>query len=348
MINPVAIRLLNQQLAAPQFSTPSEVVAHMGAMQAQDYRMMRWAVGLRMRKPSGTAFLKDYNGGRIIRIHLLRGTWQLIAAEDYRWMLDLCAPKSTSVIQGWMKANKVCISEKERSDIKDIVVHTIEHKSSVTKEEIAAAIEDATGRRMDDHRLSYHLRLAELDGTLVNGDLHPGKSTYSLTAQKIKPAAPVCRDEALALLARKYFQSHSPATLEDFVWWAGLNVGDCKKGIHLLGEDIHTERWKERVFYLLNQCRTRGFRHGKTLLLPPFDEYLVGYKSRDLVLAPEYIHRAHNRNGIFYPVIARDGIICGNWHIAKERVQTDLFDKEEQIKCDVTDLEHIKDMMCGA
>lgn len=66
MINPVAIRLLNQQLAAPQFSTPSEVVAHMGAMQAQDYRMMRWAVGLRMRKPSGTAFLKDYNGGRII------------------------------------------------------------------------------------------------------------------------------------------------------------------------------------------------------------------------------------------------------------------------------------------
>lgn len=142
MINPVAIRLLSQQLAAPQFSTPSEVVAHMGAMQAQDYRMMRWAVGLRMRQPSGTAFRKDYDSGRIIRMHLLRGTWQLIAADDYRWMHDLCTPKSTSVIQGWMKANKVCISEKERNDIKDIVVRTIERKSSVTKEEIAAAIED--------------------------------------------------------------------------------------------------------------------------------------------------------------------------------------------------------------
>ncbi len=41
MINPVAIRLLNQQLVAPQFSDPAEVVSYMGAMQAQEYRMMR-------------------------------------------------------------------------------------------------------------------------------------------------------------------------------------------------------------------------------------------------------------------------------------------------------------------
>ena len=34
-MNPVAIRLLNQQLAAPQFGSPAEVVSHMGAMQAQ-------------------------------------------------------------------------------------------------------------------------------------------------------------------------------------------------------------------------------------------------------------------------------------------------------------------------
>ena len=40
-MNPVAIRLLNQQLVAPQFSDPANVVGHMGAMQAQEYRMMR-------------------------------------------------------------------------------------------------------------------------------------------------------------------------------------------------------------------------------------------------------------------------------------------------------------------
>ena len=49
-MNIVAIRLLSQQLAAPQFSDPAQVVAHMGAMQAQEYRMMRWAVSMRTKK----------------------------------------------------------------------------------------------------------------------------------------------------------------------------------------------------------------------------------------------------------------------------------------------------------
>ena len=31
-MNPVAIRLLNQQLIVPQFKTPTEVVNHMGAL----------------------------------------------------------------------------------------------------------------------------------------------------------------------------------------------------------------------------------------------------------------------------------------------------------------------------
>ena len=94
MKNPVAIRLLNQQLIVPQFKTPTEVVSHMGAMQAQEYRMMRWAVDMRTQKPSHKAFKEAYNSGQIIRLHLMRGTWQLVSAEDYWWMIDLCAPKA--------------------------------------------------------------------------------------------------------------------------------------------------------------------------------------------------------------------------------------------------------------
>jgi hypothetical protein len=87
-MNPVSIRLLNQQLIVPQFETPTEVVSHMGAMQAQEYRMMRWAVAMRTSKPSHKAFKEAYDSGQIIRLHLMRGTWQLVAAEDY-W-LGLC------------------------------------------------------------------------------------------------------------------------------------------------------------------------------------------------------------------------------------------------------------------
>ena len=88
-MNPIAIRLLNQQLIAPQFSDPAEVVHYMGAMQAQEYRMMRWAVEMRTSKPSHKAFKKAFDEGRIIRIHLMRGTWQLVSAEDYWLMIDI-------------------------------------------------------------------------------------------------------------------------------------------------------------------------------------------------------------------------------------------------------------------
>ena len=85
---------------------------------------------------------------------------------------------------------------------------------------------------MDDHRLSYHIRMAEFSGTLCSGDLLPLKATYAIAENKIKrKSKKTDRDEALKLLARKYFQSRQPATLEDFVWWSGLSVSDCRRGI---------------------------------------------------------------------------------------------------------------------
>ena len=151
------------------------------------------------------------------------------------------------------------------------------------------------------------------------------KVTYTLTAEKVKQTAKMDRDKALMRFTRKYFQSRQPATLEDFVWWSGMNVSDCRKGIELLGDSIHVEKWKDRVFYLTDDCRTRGFRKGKFLLIPPYDEYLIGYKSRDIVLPPEHRHHAHNNSGIFQPIIAYDGTICGNWSPFKDDCQAKFF-----------------------
>ena len=324
-MNPVAIRLLNQQLAAPQFCDPAQVVSHMGAIQAQEYRMMRWAVAMRTRKPSARAFKAAFDDGRIIRLHLMRGTWQLVSADDYWWMLDLCAPKAIAVTRGWMSSNRISIPEKEQMDIRDILAQTAADKGSVTKEDFVQAL-DEREIRMDAHRLSYHIRMAELTGKLCSGNLLPMKATYALSADKVGPRNAIDRDEALMRFARNYFRSRQPATLEDFVWWSGLNIGDCRRGIALLGNTIHAVKWKGREFYLTDDCRTRGFRTGKCLLIPPYDEYLIGYKSRDIVLPTEHTHRAHNNSGIFQPIIAHDGIICGNWAPFKDDCQTAFFD----------------------
>lgn len=323
-MNPIALRLLNQQLISPQFSDPADVVAHMGAIQAQEYRMMRWGVAMRTRKPSLKAFKQAFDSGQIVRLHLMRGTWQLVAAEDYWPLLQLCAPKALAVIQGWMHSNRVSIGDEEAARIREILVQTVDDKGSAVKEDFVQALA-MRSISMDEHRLSYHLRMAELTGTLCSGELLPMMASYSLVSVKMGPQTRFDRDEALLMLTRKYFNSRQPATLEDFVWWSGLNIGDCRRGIAMMGDAIHMVRWQGREFYLTDDCRTRGFRKDRYHLIPPYDEYLISYKSRDIVLSPDYRHRAHNNSGIFQPVIAHDGMICGNWAPFKQGNQMKFF-----------------------
>ena len=311
-MNPVSQRLLSQQLAAPQFKDPADVVSWFGAMQAQDYKGMRWAVSMRTRKPSFKAFEKAFNDGRIVRTHLQRTTWQLVAGEDLNWMLDLCRPKALTGLRGWMHSNKVDIPLEEEQRISAIFAEAMAGKGSVQKEFLAEALRERD-IDMTEQRFSYHLRLAEYSGLLCAGDLHPTKRTFRLVSEKVRHPLVLTREESLALLTRKYFRSHAPATLEDFAWWSGLGVNDCRRGIAALGGELVTERWKGREFYLHRDARTRGFRSGSVLLLPPFDEYLIGYKSRDVVLHPSRAHHAHNQSGIFYPIVVLDGEVVGNW-----------------------------------
>ncbi len=323
-MNPLSQRLLNQQLICPQLTTPYEVVSWMGGMQAQEYRMMRWAVGMRTKRPSARAFEKAYNEGRIVRVHLFRTTWQLVAGEDLGWMLELCRDNALRGMAGWMHANGVDIPLAEQESIQLIFQDYLSKSRIAQKADFALALEDR-GITMDGHRLSYHIRLAEYSGLLCSGDLFPLKHSYALSADKLPQTPRITKEEALAKLARTYFRSRCPATLEDFVWWSGLNIGDCKKGINAIRSELIEERWKGLSFLCHQDSRTRGFRSGTITLLPSYDEYLIGYKSRHVAVHPDHMHRAHSGNGIFWPVILQNGEVMGNWSAADGKVRTDYF-----------------------
>ena len=337
-MNPVSRRLLSQQLVNPQYATPKEAVAWMGAMQAQDYKGMRWAVAMRTKKPSLSALKKAFDSGEIVRFHLMRGTWQLVAAEDYWPMIGLCSPKAVAVTRGWMAGNGISIPDTELSRIREILCMIVAERRSATKEDIVRGLAER-GVTMDDHRLSYHIRMAELEGVLCSGDLLPVKASYSLSADKLPARKPFDRDEALMLLTLKYFRHAQPATLEDFAWWSGLGVSDCRRGIGLLGDRLHAEKWHGREFYLSDEARAHGFRKGRCILLPPFDEYLISYKSRDIVLAQEHTYRAHNNSGIFWPVILMDGMVAGNWSSTKDKITVAPFCGDDCMDPEAVDAE---------
>ena len=329
-MNPVSARLLNQQLIGSQFTSPHDVVEWMGALQAQDYKMMRWAVAMRCKRPSLKAFTKDYNAGRIVRTHLFRTTWQLVAGEDLLWMLDLCREPALRGLHSWMKTNGVSIPEAEQEAVQQVFADLLSRKKSALKEDFASALLDK-GMVMSDQRLSYHMRLAEYSGLLCSGDLTPLRRTCALVADKLPGARSLPREEALALLTRKYFRSHGPASLQDFAWWSGLGLNDCRKGMNELGPELVCERWKKMDLFSHQDSRIRGFRSGCVHLLPPYDEYLIGYKTRHVVLHPDHSHRAHNNSGIFWPVLLRDGEVIGNWNTSGCPVEVDLFNEKASL-----------------
>ena len=326
-MNPISRRLLSQQLICPQFATPKEVVDWMGAVQAQDHKGMLWAVEMRTKRPSLKAFQKAFDSGEIVRMHLMRGTWQLVSAEDYWPWIGLCSPKAIAVTRGWMASNKISIPDRELFSIREILCRIVGDRRSASKEDIVRGLEERD-IRMDDHRLSYHLRMAEFDGVLCSGDMLPMKASYALSSEKLPTRKPFDRDEALMRFTLKYFRHSQPATLEDFVWWSGLNVSDCRRGISLLGDWLHTEEWRGREFYLTDEGRIRGFRKGGCILLPPYDEYLISYKSRDVVLRPDNTGRAHNNSGNFWPVVLQDGEAVANWTSTKDSITVLPFRKD--------------------
>ena len=71
-------RLINQQIVGSKFNTVKDIVAWMGAIQAQDFNMVKWAVGVRLPDSTNQLIETAINNGQILRTHLLRPTWHLV------------------------------------------------------------------------------------------------------------------------------------------------------------------------------------------------------------------------------------------------------------------------------
>src|SRR6185503_17841940 len=102
----------------------------------------------------------------------------------------------------------------------------------LTRLELAKVLQRA-GVQADGPRLAHVMMHAELDAVICSGARRGRQFTYALLEERAPRARSLGRDEALAELTRRYFSSHGPATVRDYVWWSGLTVADARTGIAL-------------------------------------------------------------------------------------------------------------------
>lgn len=324
-MNIATIRLLSQQLQKPAFSEPKDLVAWMGAIQAQEPTMAKWAVGVRLKAGTLQKVERALEKGEILRTHVMRPTWHMVAAEDIRWMLKLSSRRILQAVDSYSKGRGLEMTESFYAQSNRLLEKILMGNKSLTRQEIAAEF-NRVGVCADDHRINYFLTRAELEGIVCSGVEKAGKFTYALLEERAPLVAELTKDESLARLAKNYFRSHSPASLQDFIWWSGLSTTEARQAIYLIEPELITETAEGQDFYIHESCNLKGRMAESVHLLPSYDEYLISYKKRTDVLPLEHHPKAFNNFGTFYPVILYKGKVIGNWKkaIVKNQPQINI------------------------
>lgn len=310
-------RLFNQRLAKTEFKEPGHVVEWLGAVQAQDYSGSLWAIGLRTASATEQDVEQAIADRRIIRTWPMRGTLHFVPAADVRWMLKLLTPRVVKRSAGRYKLLE--LDELTFSRSRKVLIRALKGGKQLTRPAMYLALESAKISASGQRGIHILGHLAQ-EGLICFSGRSGKQQTFALLEEWVPAAKNLERDEALAELAKRYFRSHGPATLHDFVWWSGLKTTEARAGLEMAQKHLIQEVIDGQVYWFPSSKPKSTNATPAAFLLPPYDEYTVAYKNRSAVLKPSYAR--HASNGIFCPTIAIDGQLAGTWRrtVAKDSV----------------------------
>jgi hypothetical protein len=311
------MRLIAQRIVGGGRSTPGEIVRSMLAMQGQDFPGARWSIGLRGNGITDADVGLAFDAGDIVRTWPMRGTLHVTSAEDVGWMPGLMALRVVRAT-GRRRA-ELGITDHDLVRARDAAVAALEGGRWLGRETLLEALA-ARGVLVDRQR-GYHL-LAYLaqTGTIVMGPTAGRQQAFVLLEEWVRAPRRLERDEALGELARRFFRSHGPATDRDLARWAGLPLGDVRRGLAVCGSGIERIEIDGTAYHLAPEVRDAvpdglpAPTAPVVRLLPGFDEYLLGYADRGAALPPEHAQAVvPGNNGMYLSTIVADGEVVGTW-----------------------------------
>jgi hypothetical protein len=302
------------------------VVTWFGAMQAQDVASGMWSLGVRLPGFTAADVHEALERREALRTWPMRGTVHLVPPRDARWMLDLMGARALAGAAA--RRAYLGLSDETVDRAVDVLGKALAGGGRLTRGQCLAALGEAgisgTGQ------LGYHLLwyASQRGVTCIAPNLGTEQTFVLLDEWAPDPHQPG-HDEALATMAVRYFRSHGPTTRQDFAGWTGLTAADAKLGIAAAGSELATAQVEGREMYLDPALLDAPTPTGADdiIALPGFDEYLLGYKDRSLMLAAEHKQAIiPGGNGVFQSTIVRGGRVIGTWKrtVAKARTIVDL------------------------
>ncbi|MFI6784403.1 winged helix DNA-binding domain-containing protein [Micromonospora sp. NPDC050276] len=292
--------------------TVAEVVEWFGAMQAQDLASGMWSLGARLPGRSVADVQEALERREALRTWPMRGTVHLVPPADARWMLELTGVRSLAGAA--TRRAQLGLSDVDADRAVDVLGAALAGGGRLTRAQCLATLREA-GLGTDGQRGYHLLWYASVRGVTCVAPNVGTDQTFALLDEWAPASRRLDRAEALAVLAHRYVRGHGPVTDREFASWSGLTLTDARHGLAAAGDALSTVRVDGESMYvdaaLTDAPRTPV---DEILALPGFDEYLLGYRDRALMLDPA--HQAAvvpGNNGIFQATVVRAGRVVGVW-----------------------------------
>ena len=319
-------RLHRTFLVDRRWTTGSDVVRALGAVQAQDYEGAKWALSMRTTAATDAAIEREFESGAILRTHVLRPTWHFVDPTDIRWMLALTGPRVMKTMATYDR--KLGLDERVFRRSNAALTKAL-RDADLTRTELKAVLEPKVGPLGGGvagvQRTAHLMMRAELEGVICSGPRRGKQFTYALLDRRVRSAAILDRDEALLELTRRYFRTRSPATPQDFSWWSGLPMADVRRGIDLARAELESVSIDNVAYWVHGDTPSRA--KPSAWLLPNYDEFFIGYRDRSAIgVRLDSVKSVTGGNALIANVIAMDGQLVGGWRrtLGIDRIRLDL------------------------
>ena len=309
------LRLRAQRLTGRRPREVAEVVRALGGLQAQDTPASRLAV-----RPRGTgldeaAVRRACNQDRsVVRTWAMRGTLHMVAAEDVGWLVGLLGPVFAAADRRRRLQLGLddALCERALAALPAVLAAGPLSRAELVRGLAAEGVRIDPAGQAPAHLVGY----AAMGGLVCRGpDLDGDQASYVLLEDWVgSPAARLEADDALAELARRYLGGHGPAAPEDLAAWSGLPAGRARRAFELVAGELREVEAGGRRLWAPAGARTTRSRAGEPVvrLLGRFDDYLLGWRDRDLVLDPRFARRVA-AGGWVHPAVVVDGRVAGTW-----------------------------------
>ncbi|HZO71201.1 MAG TPA: winged helix DNA-binding domain-containing protein [Ktedonobacteraceae bacterium] len=304
-------RLSHQHLMQHTLESPQSLVEWFGAVQAQDFAAAKWALGLRLPALTDDDLEQAFASGAILRTHVMRPTWHLVSPADIGWLLALTAPRVQAAIASYDRHME--LDEMTFGRTNTILAAALQGGKQLTRDELAAALEQAGIATANRQRLTQIMMRAELDGVICSGARRGKQFTYALLAERASHTRSFSREEALAELTLRYFRSHGPATVQDCAWWSGLTGFEVRAGLALVASHLLNETIDGQTYWFPQSSHPTQVDAQTAYLLPNYDEYTVGYTDRRAIFDATHAHKLDPRGGLLASTMMLDGQVIGTW-----------------------------------